>query len=69
MYYKIGQVVQEEKIYKFRECTFAILLLSPNVKRIAFSSGEQKKEKTPIIYSIYPSPCFRTFAQGHYIVW
>ena len=31
IYYKIGPVVQEEKIFKFRECTFAMLLLSPNV--------------------------------------
>ena len=33
MNYKICPVVQEEAIFKFRECTFAILLLSPNVKR------------------------------------
>ena len=33
IYYKIGPVVQEEKNFKFGECTFAILLLSPNVKR------------------------------------
>ena len=33
IYYKTGPVVQEEEIFKFRECTFAILLLSPNVKR------------------------------------
>ena len=26
MYYKIGPVVQEENIFQFRECTFAILL-------------------------------------------
>ena len=32
IYYKIGSVVQEEMIFKFRECTFAILLLSPNEK-------------------------------------
>ena len=31
--YKIGPVVHEEKIFKFRECTFAIFLLSPNVER------------------------------------
>ena len=31
--YKTGQVVLKEKIGKFRECTFAILLLCPNVKR------------------------------------
>ena len=37
IYYKINPVVQEEKIFKFRECTFAILLLSPNVKRCGFS--------------------------------
>ena len=35
MYYKIGPVVQEE-IFKFRECTFAILLLSSNVQGVAF---------------------------------
>ena len=35
IYYKIGSVVQEE-IFKFRECTFAILL-SPNVKRCGLS--------------------------------
>ena len=34
IYYKIGPVVQEEKIFKFRECTFANLLLSPNVKKV-----------------------------------
>ena len=33
LYHKIGPVVQEKKIFKFRECTFAILLLSPNVKK------------------------------------
>ena len=32
IYYKIDSVVQEEN-FKFRECTFANLLLSPNVKR------------------------------------
>ena len=37
IYYKIDQVVQEEKIFKFRECTFAILLLYPNVKRCGLS--------------------------------
>ena len=36
IYYKIGPVVQEE-ILKFRERTFAILLLSPNVKRWGLS--------------------------------
>ena len=35
--YKTGPVVQEEKILKFREITFAILLLSPNVKRYGLS--------------------------------
>ena len=25
LYFKIGPVAQEEKIFKFRECTFAIL--------------------------------------------
>ena len=34
--YKIGTVVQE-KIFKFQKCTFAILLLSPNVKRCGLS--------------------------------
>ena len=31
IYYKSGPVVQE--IFKFSECNFVILLLSPNVKR------------------------------------
>ena len=34
--YETGPVVQE-KIFKFRENTFAILLLSPNVKRSGLS--------------------------------
>ena len=33
MYYKTGTVVQEEKILKFRECTFAILSSFSHVKR------------------------------------
>ena len=37
MYYKIVPVVQEEKIFKFRESTFAIYLLSPNVKMCGLS--------------------------------
>ena len=37
IYYKTGPVVQEEKIFKFGENTFAILLLSPNVKRCGLS--------------------------------
>ena len=37
IYYKIGPVVQEEEIFKFRECTFAILLISPYVKRCRLS--------------------------------
>ena len=37
LYYKTGPVVQEEKIFKFCESTFAILLLSPNVKRCGLS--------------------------------
>ena len=37
IYYKTGPVVQEEKIFKSRESTFAILLLSPNVKRCELS--------------------------------
>ena len=37
IYYNIGPVVQKETIFKFRECTFAILLLSPNVKRCNLS--------------------------------
>ena len=37
IFYKIGPVVQEEEIFKFRESTFAILLLSPNVKRCGLS--------------------------------
>ena len=37
IYYKTGPVVQEEKIFKFRESTFAILLLSPNVKSCGLS--------------------------------
>ena len=37
MYYKVGPVVHE-KISKFRECTFAILLLKgKNVKRWCLS--------------------------------
>ena len=36
-YYKTGPVVQEKKIFKFREYTFAILLLSLNVKRCGLS--------------------------------
>ena len=31
-YYRISPVVQEEEVFKFRECIFAILLLSPDVK-------------------------------------
>ena len=43
-YYKIGQVVQKEMTFKFRECTCAIWLLSPDVKRcgltkILFTQG------------------------------
>ena len=34
-YYKTGPVDQEKKIFKFREYTLAILLLSPNVKSVA----------------------------------
>ena len=37
IYYKIGQVVQEEKIFKFCECPFAILLLSPSIKKCGLS--------------------------------
>ena len=37
MYCRIVPVVQGEKIFKFRECTFAILLLSPNVKGCVLS--------------------------------
>ena len=37
IYYKIGPVVQEEKIFKCCDCTFSILLLSPNVKRCGLS--------------------------------
>ena len=36
IYYKIGPIVQE-KIFKFGECTFAIILLSPNVERRGLS--------------------------------
>ena len=37
IYYKINPVVQEEEIFIFRECTLAILLLSPDVKKnVAF---------------------------------
>ena len=35
--YKTGPEVQEERIFKFREITFAILLLSPNIKRYGLS--------------------------------
>ena len=31
IYYKTGPVVWEEKIFKFPECTFTILLISPYV--------------------------------------
>ena len=37
IYYKTGPVVQEENFLKFCESTFAILLLSPNVKRCGLS--------------------------------
>ena len=37
IYYKIGPLIQEEEIFKFRECTFAILLISPYVKRCRLS--------------------------------
>ena len=37
IYYLIGPGVQEEKILKFRECTFAILLLAPDVKRFSLA--------------------------------
>ena len=37
IYYKTGPVVQEEKILKFRENTFAIVLLSPSLKRCGLS--------------------------------
>ena len=36
-YYKFGQVVQKEKTFKFRECTCAIWLFSPDVKRCGLS--------------------------------
>ena len=36
IYNKISPVVQEEKTFKFRECTFAICLLSPDVKCVLF---------------------------------
>ena len=37
IYYKTGLVVPEKKIFEFRECNFAVLLLSPNVKRCDLS--------------------------------
>ena len=37
IYYKIGPVVQEEKIFRFRECTFATWILPPNVNRRGLS--------------------------------
>ena len=37
IYNKIDLLVQEEKIFKFRECILAILLLSPVVKRCDLS--------------------------------
>ena len=37
IYYKTGPIVQEEEIFKFCENTFAILLLSPDVKRCGLS--------------------------------
>ena len=48
IYYKTGPVVQEEEIFKFHECTFAIFLLSPNVKRwgVAFPF-----EQTQILFT------------------
>ena len=37
LYYKSGPVVRGEKVFKFHECTFAILLKSPYVKRCTLS--------------------------------
>ena len=46
IYYKTGPLVQEERIFEFRECNFAILLLSPNVKGVAFPF-----EQTQILFT------------------
>ena len=37
IYYKIGPVVREEKIFKFHECTFSISLIPTYVKRCHLS--------------------------------
>ena len=47
IYYKNGPVVQEEKTFKFCECTFAILLLSPNVKKCGLSIWTKLKSSLP----------------------
>ena len=39
MYYEICPIVQEEIFHKFRQCTFAIWLLSPDVKRRGLSTS------------------------------
>ena len=54
IYYKIGTVVQEEKIFKFCECTFAILLVSPNFKRCGLSIWTN-------LNSLYPGMLFAKF--------
>ena len=47
IYNKTGPVVQEEKIFKFHENTFAMLLLSPNVKRCGLSIWKKLKSSLP----------------------
>ena len=53
IFYIIGLVVQKEKIFKFREYTFAILLLSPNVKRSGLSIWTENP--------LYPGMLFAKF--------
>ena len=54
IYYKTCPVVQEEKIFKFCENTFAILLLSPNVKRCGLSIWTN-------LHPLYPGRLFAKF--------
>ena len=52
IYYKIGTLVQEKKTFKFRECTFAIWLLSPEVKRWPFYLNKLKSSSPPSLVEI-----------------
>ena len=47
IHYKIGPVVHEEEIFIFCECIFAILLLSPNVKKYGLSIMNKPKSSLP----------------------